>query len=409
MTGLDSTLPPQIDHYHSLVPLDTTNQKNATLFGYPSWIYKAVSSKDGNTFALRRLEGWSRRMLTNLLTTLGYRLTNEQAIRTIQKWKRISNGNVVTVIDAFTNRSFGDSSLMIVTDYHPLAKTLAETHLPSSRFSRTQVLHVAEQVLWSYMVQIANALKNIHASGLAARIIDASKVIVTSKNRIRLNACGILDVVQFDANRKPQDLQRDDLVQFGRLILTIGTNTQGSGLNLSKALEHFSRTYSHQLMDRISWLLHSISSPKIETIEIFTASIEGHTMTAFDAQEHLNDQLMSELNRELENSRLVRLMMKLNFITERPDYSHDRQWAETGERFPIKLFRDYVFHQVDGRGNPVLDIGHVLACLNKLDAPSEENMVLTSRDDQTVIVVSYKEMKRAVENAFMDLMRASRR
>ena len=54
---LDSTLPPQIDHFHSLVPLDTTNQKNATLFGYPSWIYKAVSSKDGNTYALRRLEG----------------------------------------------------------------------------------------------------------------------------------------------------------------------------------------------------------------------------------------------------------------------------------------------------------------------------------------------------------------
>lgn len=54
---LDSTLPPQIDHFHSLVPLDTISQKNAALFGYPSWIYKAVSSKDGNTYALRRLEG----------------------------------------------------------------------------------------------------------------------------------------------------------------------------------------------------------------------------------------------------------------------------------------------------------------------------------------------------------------
>lgn len=56
---IDSTLPPQIDHFHSLVPLDTTNQKNAALFGYPSWIYKAVSSKDGHSYALRRLEGES--------------------------------------------------------------------------------------------------------------------------------------------------------------------------------------------------------------------------------------------------------------------------------------------------------------------------------------------------------------
>jgi PAB-dependent poly(A)-specific ribonuclease subunit 3 len=57
LTLVDSTLPPLIEHFHSLVPLDTTNQKNATLFGYPSWIYKAVSNKDGNTYALRRLEG----------------------------------------------------------------------------------------------------------------------------------------------------------------------------------------------------------------------------------------------------------------------------------------------------------------------------------------------------------------
>lgn len=53
----DSTLPPQIDHFHSLVPLDTTNQKNAATFGYPSWVYKAMSSKDGKLYALRRVEG----------------------------------------------------------------------------------------------------------------------------------------------------------------------------------------------------------------------------------------------------------------------------------------------------------------------------------------------------------------
>ena len=87
----------------------------------------------------------------------------------------------------------------------------------------------------------------------------------------------------------------------------------------------------------------------------------------------------------------------------------DRQWAETGGRFPVKLFRDYVFHQCDTHGNPVLDMGHVIACLNKLDAGSEEKMTLTSRDDQIVIVVSFKEIKRAIDGAYGDLMRASRR
>ena len=55
----NSTLPPSIEHFHTLVPLDTTNQKNGAIFGYPSWVYKAVSSKDGNPYALRRLEGLS--------------------------------------------------------------------------------------------------------------------------------------------------------------------------------------------------------------------------------------------------------------------------------------------------------------------------------------------------------------
>ena len=34
----------------------------------------------------------------------------------------------------------------------------------------------------------------------------------------------------------------------------------------------------------------------------------------------------------------------------------------------LKLFRDYVFHQVMEDGRPFLDLAHVLACLNRLDA-----------------------------------------
>jgi PAB-dependent poly(A)-specific ribonuclease subunit 3 len=52
----DSQLP-VLDNYHSLVALDTSHHKSATVFGYPSWVYKATSSKNGNLYCLRRLEG----------------------------------------------------------------------------------------------------------------------------------------------------------------------------------------------------------------------------------------------------------------------------------------------------------------------------------------------------------------
>jgi hypothetical protein len=42
---------------------------------------------------------------------------------------------------------------------------------------------VDERILWSILVQIANAMKDVHERGLAMRTLDVSKVIVTGKNR----------------------------------------------------------------------------------------------------------------------------------------------------------------------------------------------------------------------------------
>lgn len=47
-------------------------------------------------------------------------------------------------------------------------------------------------------------------------------------------------------------------------------------------------------------------------------------------------------------------------------FDMDPSWSETGDRYIIKLFRDYVFHQVDENGVPVVNMVHVLTCLNKV-------------------------------------------
>lgn len=63
-------------------------------------------------------------------------------------------------------------------------------------------------------------------------------------------------------------------------------------------------------------------------------------------------------------------------------FEHDPRWSESGDRYLIKLFRDFVFHQVDDQGRPVVDLSHVLTCLNKLDAGIEDKVMLVSRDGQ---------------------------
>ena len=54
----DTSLPKNIKGYHSLVPLDTSRDREGSMrrFGYPSWVYKADSAKFGKKYALRRLE-----------------------------------------------------------------------------------------------------------------------------------------------------------------------------------------------------------------------------------------------------------------------------------------------------------------------------------------------------------------
>lgn len=395
----NSQLPAHIENYHSLVPLDTSHHKGSSIFGgYNSWVYKAQSSQNGQFYVIRRIEG--------------FRLTNEMAIRTVQAWKHISNASVVKIVDGFTNRNFGDSSLIIVTDYHPLSKTLAEQHhLGQNRQVRsrnTSFDQVSESTMWAYVTQIASGLKTIHNSGLAARVVDVSKLLVTGKNRVRLNGCAVLDVINYENQTQLVQLQRQDLVNFGLVILSLGSNQPDAVGNFARSMDQFKRFYKPDLQNAVVWLYSAMQTQE-KTIDQFVNLISAQMIAAFNGALHNDDVIHSEFSREVENGRLFRLMAKLNFINERPEFEHDRQWSENGERYFLKLYRDYVFHQVDAQGRPVVDLGHVLTCLNKLDAGTDERVTLISRDEQSVFVVSYKEIKKGVESAFQDLTKGGRR
>ena len=117
-----------------------------------------------------------------------------------------------------------------------------------------------------------------------------------------------------------------------------------------------------------------------------------------------NDHLSGELSKEIENGRVLRILIKLGFLNERPEYALDPQWGETGDRYILKLFRDFVFHQVDEDGSPIMDWGHVVECLNKLDAGLPERILLMSHDESSMIVVSYADVKRCAESCYSELL-----
>ncbi|ORZ27845.1 putative poly(A)-binding protein-dependent poly(A) ribonuclease [Lobosporangium transversale] len=392
-------LPEELHEYHSLYPLDLTQEKSTEVFGYQSSVYKCMCSVDGRTYALRRIEG--------------FRLTNEQAMQTIDGWRRIKHANIVSIKEAFTSKAFGDHSLIFVYDYHPCSKTLYDVHFgPQAQLASQVVVGVPktsdhiihERILWSYLIQLTSALKKIHSVGLAARLIDPTKILVTGKNRIRLNCCGVMDMLTFDSAPNVAHLQQDDILNLGQLMMTLACKSLTATHNISKSVEYITQHYSQDLKNMILYLM---SQPvPMKTVDQIITMLGPRVLQEINDVQNANDILESDLGRELENGRLVRLLMKFGFINERPEFDMDPAWSETGDRYIIKLFRDYVFHQVDEAGLPVLDVAHVLTCLNKLDAGVDEKIVLMSRDELSCLIVSYREIKACIESAFRDLSKS---
>jgi PAB-dependent poly(A)-specific ribonuclease subunit 3 len=278
----ETNLPEEVQGYHTIVPLqpastEVTDEKRK--YGtWPSTVYKAQNSTDGITYALRRVTNFS--------------LTNQSAFASIDTWSSIKHPGIVSVIAAFTTRAFGDSSLFVVYAYHPGARTLADVHLKSnsttgsavnsmptspqrvilsspsktpqrgiftskSNANNSNPITIPEATLWSYVIQIASAMRAVHEVGLAVRQIEVSKVLVTGRNRIRIGACGMVDIILHETPQDIGSLQQDDFVMLGRLVVILCCNNLNAAgaIGFQKSVEWIGRTYGAEVKDLVMWLV----------------------------------------------------------------------------------------------------------------------------------------------------------
>ncbi|OUC45780.1 hypothetical protein D917_01765 [Trichinella nativa] len=363
-------VPQKVDNYYKLLPLEevTTNpmmQQNG-YFCLVTTAYKAVLADDGLYYCLRRLH-----------------------------------------------------ALIFVFDYYPGAETLKSRHFSSQKQCKsnnnfqnrdnitTYDPTSKKNLLWSYVINICSALRVIHSAGLAARTIDPSKILVVGKSRILLNCCSIFDVLTFEQTQNNHVLisryQQDDLVGLGQLIFSLacGNLSPLQQANFASSMEFLSRHYSADLKNLILYLLHGQRSKNVmEIMPMIGARFFSH----LDSWLMRVDMLENELIKEMENGRLFRILCKLATVNERPILGMDPQWSETGDRYLLKLFRDYVFHQVTEDGSPWLDLGHIIQCLNKLDAGVAEKIMLMSRDEQNVLIVSFADLHRCLDQSFTEIV-----
>ncbi|XP_012285188.1 PAN2-PAN3 deadenylation complex subunit PAN3 [Orussus abietinus] len=416
-------LPNEVDNYHELCPLEAVHKAASTVLGYQTSTYKATNVKTGTRYCLRRVHD--------------FRLANTKCMVLVDMWKRLAHTNLVQLREVFTTKAFGDHSMVFVYDYHPGSETLLNKHFSSTEvngytdpfssdpnaprpYSHTKntILRqqhgsmLPESIIWSYIIQLTAALRVVHAAGLAYRCLDPTKVLLTSRTRLRLSCVSVPDVVTFDGSAaNPLTLiphyQQEDLIALGKLVLALACRSLLAVHrdNMQASLELVARSYSTDLRNLILYLL---SNQARRSVTDLMPMIGARFYTQLDAAQLRSDVLENELSKELENGRLFKLLVKLATVNERPELNMEPTWAETGDRYMLKLFRDYVFHQVAADGRPWLDMAHVVSCLNKLDSGSHDKICLMSRDEQSVLVVSYAELRQCLETSFGELVQSSK-
>ncbi|KAJ2717298.1 PAB-dependent poly(A)-specific ribonuclease subunit 3 [Coemansia spiralis] len=383
----ESTLPYRVHSYYALSPLETTEVY--TMSGcIVEQAIKAQSISDGRHYVLGRIAG----LQPGAKPDLG----------TVDRWKGIRNPGIASIHEAFVTRAFGDSSLVVVRDYKPLAVSLVARLLNSPA-------PPSEAFIWSVVLQLASALNAIHTAGLAVCVLGPSTVWITPTGRVYIACGGLYDLLTPSCSESLAAAQQRDLRAIGQVVsalLCAGAEgaavargqQQPPPLVVAAAGPGFSASFRELAAYLGHQRTHAVGVDGIVRLAGARALVE------LDAARREADVALDGLRVELANGRLARLLCKLCFVSDGASGPGGSEWAETGDSYLAALFRDYVFHAVDENGVPTTDMAHVIGNLNKLDVGSGEKVMLVSRDDKSCLIVSYAEIKRSIESAYTELL-----
>lgn len=349
---------------------DPTVQRGAGgSFGYPSSLYKVVDRTDSQLYALRRFDN--------------VRSLTPSVLKSAQmKWTALRHPSVVTLYSITLEKG----AVFFAHAYHPSAVTLKQRYLDP----RTAGAHtVTEHVIWRLVSQLIVGIRLVHSNEMAIRSISCSHILLTSSGRFRIASVGVLDVLEFESRKSLRDMQIEDLIKLGYVVLSLAARTTIGPKTVDTGLALLQQNFSPDLNRLVGALLSGS-----RTVDQICVLISSKICEELDSAMSTTDSLHGNLRNEYENGRILRLLIKLGLINERPEYALAPSWSETGDRYVLQLFRDYLFHQTDVDGVPSLDLGHIITCLNKLDNGDSEQVLLCSRDGKDILIVSYAEIRR---------------
>ena len=360
-----------LDNRFDTDPNNSVSQQRSS-FGYPTSTFRVTSTTDGNLYCLRRLDS--------------VRCVSHKIIQTVmhQWFSNTSSSSPQSENDASTGGGVGNGiglehpgivrwykcflsqrAVFFVHHYHAGSMTLHERF-----FNHVQGqcgVPLPESLIWSCAVQLVSAIRAVHGKNLAVRALQLNHILCTPENimpvssfgmyglpklRLRINCVGIIDVLEFEARKGLDELQNADMRALGCILLSMTTGTEinihdiyrntTSQQQTQILMEYFQfvqTNYSREMYI----LIHSLLNPNVPPINIrsIAASMAMRAFDELDVAYDCIDERHGSLTGIYESGRALRLMLKLAFVNERPEFGIDANWSESGDCYILKLFRDF--------------------------------------------------------------------
>lgn len=350
-----------LDHRNDNDGSSNTITQQRSSFGYPTSVFRVTSTTDGNLYCLRRMD--SVRCVSHKIaqTVMHQWLSNASGREKHSPGGGFDHPGVVRWYKCFLSQR----AVFFVHQYHAGAVTLRERFFDVGPGG--QGVPLPESLVWSCLVQLASAVRAVHGNGLAVRTLQLNHILCTQENimsvassgpyglprlRLRINCIGIVDVLEFEARRGLEELQNADMRALGCILLSMTTGTevtvndiyrnntvQQQTQILAEYFQFVQQNYSREMYVLVHSLLNPSAPPS--GIRGIAANMAMRAFDELDGAHGSIDEHASALMGIYESGRALRLLLKLAYVNERPEFGIDKNWSESGDCYILKLFRDF--------------------------------------------------------------------
>ena len=316
------------DPRHKAVPipycnaycLDDPNQQGRSSFGYPSSTFQVTSREDGYLYCLHRFEDVKSvsPKIAHLVST---------------KWAPLEHPGIVRLHHCFV----AQRAVFFVHAFSTGARSLRD------RWAGP----LSEPVLWSIICQLVSVIRFVHANKLAVRTMDLAHVLASmdashTRLRVVVNCLGVFDALECESRKHMSDLQQEDIRALGRLVLSIATGAEITSKTDNETLARCEQFCVPNVSRELHSLMFTLMKSRVPpTILDVSRAMAGRALDELDAVHGSLDRTEVALAAEYESGRSMRLLLKLGFINERPEFGPNRRWAQSGDCYVLTLFRDY--------------------------------------------------------------------